>query len=97
MLFARYGQAALVVHERLTRFTKLFRQPCKAAKPVIDRLLDFFRALPPALRRSATFDNGTEFVEHHQLINKLRMQTYFCDPHPPWRAVACADRRFFNA
>lgn len=85
MLFARYGQAVLVVHERLTRFTKLFRQPSKAAKPVIDRLLAFFGSLPPDLRRSATFDNGTEFAEHHQLIDKLRMQTYFCDPHAPWQ------------
>lgn len=85
MLFARYGQAVLVVHERLTRFTKLFRQPSKAANPVIERLLAFFGELPPSLRRSATFDNGTEFAEHHQLIDKLRMQTYFCEPYSPWQ------------
>lgn len=85
MLFARYGQAVLVVHERLTRFTRIFRQPSKAAKPVIDRLLDFWGQLPASLRRSATFDNGTEFAEHHQLIDKLGMQTYFCDPHAPWQ------------
>jgi transposase, IS30 family len=85
MLFARYGQAVLVVHERLTRFTKIFRQPSKAAKPVLERLLAFFGNLPASLRRSATFDNGTEFAEHHQLIDKLGMQTYFCDPHAPWQ------------
>ncbi|MBY6264294.1 IS30 family transposase [Azospirillum sp. 412522] len=85
MLFARYGQAVLVMHERLTRFTRIFRQPSKAAKPVIERLLDFWGQLPASLRRSATFDNGTEFAEHHQLIDKLGMQTYFCDPHAPWQ------------
>ena len=85
MLFSRYGQVVLVVHERLTRFTKLFHQPSKAAKPVVERLLGFFGGLPACLRRSATFDNGTEFAEHHQLIDKLGMQTYFCDPHAPWQ------------
>ena len=85
MLFARYGQVVLVAHERLTRFTMLVRQPSKAAKPLIERLLAFFGELPPSLRRSATFDNGTEFAEHHQLIDQLGMQTYFCDPHAPWQ------------
>ena len=37
--------------------------------------------LPKRLRRSLTFDNGTEFAEHH----RLRIKTFFCDPHAPWQ------------
>jgi IS30 family transposase len=44
-----------------------------------------FSALPAALRRSITFDNGTEFALHHELTDQLDMQTFFCDPHSPWQ------------
>jgi len=42
MLFRTYGQAVLVAHERVSRLTRLLRQPSKAAKPVLDGLLTLF-------------------------------------------------------
>ena len=36
------------------------------------------------MRRSITFDNGTEFAYHHRL-HKLSMRTFFCDAHAPWQ------------
>ena len=39
MLFARYGQAVLVTHERRSRVLIASRQPNKAALPVVGRLL----------------------------------------------------------
>ena len=85
MLFRRYGQAVLVSHERSSRLLLACRQPNKAADPVARELLRQFAALPPQLRRSITFDNGTEFSYHHRLTSKLNMATYFCDPHAPWQ------------
>jgi IS30 family transposase len=85
MLFRRYGQAVLVTHERSSRLTLITRQPSKAAKPVLDSLLRRFRHLPGPLRRSITFDNGTEFAHHHRLKARLGIQTFFCDPHAPWQ------------
>jgi len=85
MLFRRYGQAVLVTHERRSRFTRVTRQPNKAAKPVLESLIDQFSQLPQALRRSVTFDNGTEFAFHYQLQDGLAMNTFFCDPHAPWQ------------
>lgn len=85
MLFARYGQAVLVSHERSSRLLLAHRQPNKAADPVVRRLLRQFAALPARLRRSITFDNGTEFAYHHRLTSELHMATYFCDPHAPWQ------------
>src|SRR5262245_22302482 len=85
MLFARYGQAILVTHERSSRLLLAKRQPNKAAEPVARQLLRQFACLPASLRRSITFDNGTEFAYHHRLNRKLRMATYFCDPHAPWQ------------
>ncbi len=41
--------------------------------------------LPPALRRSVTFDRGKEFALHGRLTSDLGLQVYFADPHAPWQ------------
>lgn len=85
MLFRTSGQAVLVAHERLSRLVRVLRQPSKAAAPVRDSLAAVFRRLPKALRRSITFDNGSEFVLHHELAARFHLKTFFCDPHAPWQ------------
>ena len=84
MLFAKYGQAVLVTHERRSRLLVVSRQPNKAADPVASKLTELFSSLPLPLRRTITFDNGTEFAYHYRL-HKLSMRTFFCDPHAPWQ------------
>jgi transposase, IS30 family len=84
MLFAKYGQAVLATHERRSRLLIVCRQPNKAAEPVAKKLTDLFTSLPKSLRRTITFDNGTEFAYHYRL-HKLSMRTFFCDPHAPWQ------------
>jgi len=84
MLVAKYGQAVLVAHERRSRLLVVTRQPNKAAEPVATQLTKLFRSLPKFLRRTITFDNGTEFSYHHRL-HRLSMRTFFCDPHAPWQ------------
>jgi IS30 family transposase len=84
MLFAKYGQAVLVTHERRSRLLMVSRQPNKAAEPVAKKLTALFTSLPTPLRRTITFDNGTEFAYHYRL-HKLSMRTFFCDPHAPWQ------------
>jgi len=85
MLFATYGQAILVAHERKSRFLLLAKQPSKAAQPTAQQLLAWLELLPDALRQTITFDNGTEFALHHHLNTQLGMQTFFCDTHSPWQ------------
>ncbi|MEH3048516.1 MAG: IS30 family transposase [Sphingomonas adhaesiva] len=36
------------------------------------------------LRRTISFDNGTEFAEH-QRLHHLGLQTFFCDVRSPWQ------------
>ena len=84
MLFAKYGQAVLVLHERQSRVLFATRLPSKAADGVARRLLTLLAALPKPLRQTITFDNGTEFARH-QALHKLAIQTYFCDPYAPWQ------------
>ncbi|MGH9375970.1 MAG: IS30 family transposase [Terriglobia bacterium] len=85
MLFRKYGQAILVLHERSSRHLRLSRQPNKAARPVAESLLRLLQPLPLSLRRSLTFDNGTEFASHYLLTQSLHLPTFFCDAHKPWQ------------
>jgi len=85
MLFRKYGQAVLVLHERSSRHLGLSRQPNKAAQPVAESLLRLLEPLPPSLRQSLTLDNGTEFAAHYLLTQRLGLPTFFCDAHKPWQ------------
>ena len=88
MLFAAPGQAILVAHERKSRLVLLAKQPSKASQPAAEQLIAWFQALDRRLRRTITFDNGTEFAQHYVLTDELGMRTFFCDPHSPWQKGA---------
>jgi len=84
MMFAKYGQAILTVHERKSRLLLAIRLTSKAANGVARHLLNLFGGLPQPLRQTVTFDNGTEFARHHRL-HSLAIETFFCDPYAPWQ------------
>jgi transposase, IS30 family len=84
MQFSNY-RTLLVVHERSSKFTWLQRQPTKHAAGVAKAIQSLLAPLPPNLRQSITFDNGTEFAEHHVLRTAPGIETYFCDPYKPWQ------------
>lgn len=85
MLFSRSGQSALILHERTSRFTAVATPPNRQALPTATRLARLLRPLPKRLRRSLTFDNGTEFAGHWRIKRQLGLDTFFCDPHAPWQ------------
>ncbi len=84
MLFSKYGQAVLTLHDRSSRILFATRPPNKAAIPTAQALLDLLEPLPNNFRKTITFDNGTEFARHNEL-HSINLKTYFCDPHSPWQ------------
>src|SRR4051812_29504036 len=42
-------------------------------------------AVPGALRRSLTWDQGAEMAQHDRLKIDAGVQVYFCDPQSPWQ------------
>jgi IS30 family transposase len=84
MLFAKYGQAVLTLHERHSRLLLAARPTSKAADLIAAQLIDMLADLPPSLLRTLTFDNGTEFARHARL-HRLGLQTFFCDRYAPWQ------------
>src|SRR6267154_2191146 len=84
MLFSKYGQAVLTVHERQSRLLIAMRPSNKQADRIARHLGAIFAMLPLHLRRTVTFDNGTEFARHNKL-HRLGVETFFCDPYAPWQ------------
>lgn len=84
ILFAKYGQAVLALHERTSRILLAQRPPNRTAALIASRLSGLFALMPPAMRQTVTFDNGPEFSGHFRL-HDLALKTFFCDTHSPWQ------------
>jgi len=52
---------------------------------VRDALATTILTLPSHLRRSLTWDQGWELMEHAQFSVATDVAVYFCDPHSPWQ------------
>ena len=87
--------------ERSSRFTMLLHLPPMigqgprvkngpalaghGAEAVRDAIAEAITTLPEQLRRSLTWDQGTEMAQHAQLRIETGLPVYFCDPHSPWQ------------
>ena len=72
--------------ERQTRFVMLVHLPNgHGAIAVRDGLLATIKTLPERLRKTLTWDQGTELAQHKQITLATKMAIYFCDPHSPWQ------------
>ena len=72
--------------ERSTRFTILLHLPVDhSAETVAAAMLDAMAELPDHLRRSITWDRGSEMAEWQDISLQLQAPVYFCDPHSPWQ------------
>jgi IS30 family transposase len=72
--------------ERTTRFTILLHLPgAHGAEAVAAALPAAVAALPAHLRRSLTWDQGSEMALHAQITAAAGLNIYFCDPHSPWQ------------
>jgi len=72
--------------ERQTRYCLLVPLPDgHGAEAVRDRLVAAIKTLPEHLRRSLTWDQGTELAQHRAITLATDMAIYFCDPHSPWQ------------
>ena len=55
------------------------------ATAVRDAITRVMRTLPTELRRSLTWDQGSEMAEHARLRTDVGLAIYFCDPQSPWQ------------
>lgn len=55
------------------------------AEAVQDAIIRAMLDLPEQLRRSLTWDQGTEMAQHARLRIDTGLTVYFCDPRSPWQ------------
>jgi transposase, IS30 family len=72
--------------ERSTRFVMLLHLPAgHGASQVATAMTAAMGTLPGQLRRSLTWDQGSEMAGHAQITLATDLDIYFCDPHSPWQ------------
>jgi IS30 family transposase len=84
-MVSRKSKCALqVLVERKTRFTRLRKLPAKTAASVRRTVSRALLRYPKHLRRSITYDNGSENSQHLAINRRLGTESYFCGPMRSW-------------
>ena len=71
--------------ERTSRYVMLAKLDGSNAMTVLDGFSRRLRSVPENLRKTLTYDQGTEMALHATLAKRLRIDIFFCDPHSPWQ------------
>ncbi|MFI6825453.1 IS30 family transposase [Micromonospora sp. NPDC050187] len=83
---ARGASAIVTLVERATRYVMLGALPeSRVSEQVIDVLIALMRRLPAELRKTLTWDQGIEMIQHPVFTLATDCRVYFCDPHSPWQ------------
>lgn len=82
---ARGRSAVGTLVDRFTRMTLLVKLRSTHADEVLRAFCARLRKLPPHMRKTLTYDRGTEMARHEQLTARLGMPVFFCNPYSPWQ------------
>lgn len=87
LIIGRAGAtAAATLVERVSRYTVILGLPTgKDSEGVADALIESADALPDMMRRTLTWDQGSEMAKHALLTVATGLKVYFADPHSPWQ------------
>jgi len=80
------GSAIGTLVERTTGFVVLLHLPeDRTAATLVDAMSVKIPDIPEVLRRSLTWDQGSEMALHTKITEATGLPIYFCDPHSPWQ------------
>lgn len=83
---AHGATAAATLVERTTRFTTILALPAgKDSTALADLLIDNANELPAMMRKSLTWDQGSEMAKHAALTLATNLPVYFAHAHSPWQ------------
>jgi transposase, IS30 family len=72
--------------ERASRFVIFLHLPHgHGADAVAEAMVAAISRLPTTLRKTLTWDQGTEMTNHVRIAAATDLDIYFCDPHSPWQ------------
>lgn len=77
--------AAVTLVERTTLFTAILGLPHGRTSPdVVDAIITHADSIPAMMKRSITWDQGSEMDRHATLTLATHMPVYFAHPRSPW-------------
>jgi IS30 family transposase len=83
---AKSASAIGTLVERVSSFTMLLHLPDNhGADAVAEAMTVAMSRLPDVLRKTLTWDQGSEMTSHIQIAEATGLEIYFCDPHSPWQ------------
>lgn len=87
LILGAKGKSAIgTLVERTTRFTLLLHLPGDHTAPTLqEAIVAKISELPTILRKTLTWDQGSEMANHIAIAEATELDIYFCDPHSPWQ------------
>jgi len=87
LLLGGTGKGAVItLVERSSRFVLLAPLPQRHTAEITRMsLAEMIATLPLELRKSITWDRGSEMAQHARFKLETRVPVYFCDPRSPWQ------------
>ena len=70
--------------ERTTRTIILVHLKARDSKTVRKAFEKEFKAIPKQMKKTLTYDNGTEMAQHKLFTKNTKIQVYFTHPYSPW-------------
>jgi IS30 family transposase len=71
--------------ERSSRLVRLVKLDDGTAQSLLEGLTQRLRPERRWMRRSITYDRGSEMARHAELAKALNIEVYICDPYRPWQ------------
>ncbi|ADI38154.1 transposase for insertion sequence element IS1086 [Waddlia chondrophila 2032/99] len=81
----KQGSAVGTLVERSSRYTILVQLDGRDSETVVSKFISFLKRIPAHLRRSLTYDNGSEMAYHEKIYEQVGTKVYFADPRSPWQ------------
>ena len=71
--------------ERSSRFVLLAQMENCSSLAALHGFTRVLNTIAPRLRKTMTYDRGSEMARHRDLAQATGIQVYFADPHSPWQ------------
>lgn len=87
LICGSFNRSAIVtVFDRASRYCWLADLPeGHGAEATLAALIELIERIPEPLRRTLTWDQGSEMAEHAALAATVGIDVYFAEPHSPWQ------------
>jgi IS30 family transposase len=72
------------LNERSSRTVIMVHLKSRDAETVRKAFEKEFQSIPAQMKKSLTYDNGTEMAQHKLFTKNTKIQVYFAHPYSPW-------------